>query len=62
MNYFSPKTAAQRFAKGRPRFHPFIIQQIKNFLRLEKPFSYALDVGCGTGFSTVVFRFSIQCK
>lgn len=56
MNYFSPKTAAERFSKGRPFFHPFIIQQIKNFLPPEKSFRRALDVGCGTGFSSIALK------
>jgi ubiquinone/menaquinone biosynthesis C-methylase UbiE len=56
MNYFSPKTAAERFAAGRPFFHPFIIRQIKEYLALENKFPSALDVGCGTGFSTVALR------
>jgi len=56
MNYFSPKTAAERFAVGRPFFHPFIIQKIKEFLAPEKSFRRALDVGCGTGFSSVALK------
>jgi len=56
MNYFSPKTAAERFAKGRPFFHPFIIQHVKDFLSPENSFSRALDVGCGTGFSSIVLK------
>jgi ubiquinone/menaquinone biosynthesis C-methylase UbiE len=55
-NYFTPKTAAERFAKGRPRFHSFVIEKIKEFLPLEKPLSFALDVGCGTGFSTTALK------
>jgi ubiquinone/menaquinone biosynthesis C-methylase UbiE len=56
VNYFSPKTAAERFARGRPFFHPFIIRKIKEFLAPEKPFRRALDVGCGTGFSTIALK------
>lgn len=55
-NYFAPKTAAERYAKGRPRFHSFVIERIKNILALEKNFESALDVGCGTGLSTVAFK------
>jgi ubiquinone/menaquinone biosynthesis C-methylase UbiE len=51
-NYFGRKTAAERYAKGRPHFHRFVIERIKEFLALEKPFNLALDAGCGTGLSS----------
>ncbi|MDQ3321670.1 MAG: class I SAM-dependent methyltransferase [Acidobacteriota bacterium] len=56
MKYFSPKSAAERYNKGRPYFHPLIIKHIKEFLSLTKPLSSALDVGCGTGLSTVALK------
>jgi ubiquinone/menaquinone biosynthesis C-methylase UbiE len=52
MNYFSPKTAAQRYSKGRPDFHSNTIQHIKDYLRFEQKLDNALDIACGTGFST----------
>lgn len=52
MNYFSPKSAAARYSKGRPRFHPLIIGHIKASLSITEPIPRALDVGCGTGLST----------
>lgn len=52
MNYFSPKSAAARYSKGRPRFHPLIIRRIRESLSIEEPLPRALDVGCGTGLST----------
>lgn len=56
MNYFSPKSAAERFANGRPYFHPVIVRRIKEFLSITKPLSSALDVGCGTGLSTIALK------
>lgn len=56
LNYFSPKSVAERYTKGRPIFHPLIIKRIKEFLSLIEPLSFALDVGCGTGLSTVALK------
>jgi SAM-dependent methyltransferase len=53
VNYFSPKSAAERYAKGRPAFHHLIVDRIKEILSLTEPLARALDVGCGTGLSTV---------
>lgn len=56
MHFFSPKTVAERYAKGRPFFHPLIIQHAKEFLFLKELLPSALDIGCGTGLSTVALR------
>lgn len=55
-NYFGAKTAAERYAKGRPRFHSFVVEKIKDFFALEENFESALDVGCGTGLSSVALK------
>lgn len=52
MNYFSAKSAATRYGKGRPRFHPLIINRIRESLDVKEACTRALDVGCGTGLST----------
>jgi len=44
MNYFDPKTAAERYSKGRPDFHSNTIKHIKNYLHLDKKLDNALDV------------------
>ena len=56
MSFFRPQSAAARYAGGRPYFHPLVIRRIKEFLSLEEPFRRALDVGCGTGLSTVALK------
>lgn len=53
-NYFHPKTAAGRYAKGRPDFHNNTIKHIKECLQIDKKVENALDVACGTGLSTKV--------
>lgn len=56
MNFFSTKSAAERYAFGRPYFHPRIIDQIKEYLCLREVLPTALDVGCGTGLSTIALQ------
>ncbi len=53
MNYFAHQTAAERYAQGRPYFHPLVIDKIRAFLALQKPLSVAVDVACGTGQSAL---------
>ncbi len=50
-NYFSHASAAERYAKFRPYFHPLVIERLVRFTDCAK-FESALDVACGTGQST----------
>ena len=52
MNYFNPKSAAERYSKGRPDFHSNTIKHIKEYLHLDKKLDNVLDVACGTGLSS----------
>lgn len=54
--YFDPRSAAERYAQGRPYFHPEVIQRIRRHLSLESPLPRALDVACGTGLSTLALK------
>jgi len=56
MNYFDPKSTAERYAKGRPYFHPQVVSCIQTYLSLTEPVARALDVGCGTGLSTIALK------
>lgn len=53
MNYFASRSAAARYAQGRPYFHAQVVRRIKDRLALAAPVPQAIDVGCGTGLSTV---------
>lgn len=53
MNYFGFKSAAERYRRGRPYFHPAVAARIKSFLSLSDRLPRALDAGCGTGLSTL---------
>lgn len=52
-NAFAHVTAAERYAHSRPYYHPVVVDQIRQTLRLHAPVHRALDVGCGTGQSTL---------
>jgi SAM-dependent methyltransferase len=56
MNHWTSQSAADRYASGRPYFHPFVISKISEFLSERVPFTDALDVGCGTGLSSTALK------
>lgn len=56
MNPFSFKSAAARYPVGRPYFHPLVTARIRAFLSLTKPVERVVDVGCGTGLSSVALK------
>jgi len=56
MNFFAYKTVAERYAQYRPYFHPLVIEKIKTHLNLSNPVSRSLDIGCGTGQSTIALK------
>jgi len=60
VRYFDPPSAAQRYAKGRPYFHPLVIDKIATRLELQEPFARALDVACGTGLSSLALKAIAQ--
>lgn len=53
VNYFTEPEAAARYAAHRPSGHLRVLQLVAEFLQSELPVDRALDVGCGTGHSTV---------
>ncbi|HSK87668.1 MAG TPA: class I SAM-dependent methyltransferase [Anaerolineales bacterium] len=56
MNFFAYRSVAERYARYRPYFHPLVIEKIKTYLQLQQPVSFAVDVGCGSGHSTVALK------
>lgn len=56
MNFFGFTSAAERYASGRPYFHAVVIERLKEFLSLTGKVALALDVGCGTGLSSVALK------
>jgi len=56
MNHWISESAADRYAVGRPYFHPFVISKVAEFLEAEIPVADAIDIGCGTGLSTKALR------
>lgn len=56
MTYFSHTSAAERYAVGRPYFHPIVIDKLSAKLGLDAPVTRALDVAGGTGQSTRALR------
>lgn len=56
MNYFAHQSAAERYARGRPYFHPVAVDIIQQKSGLDFPVRRALDVGCGTGQSAVALK------
>lgn len=56
MGHFFHTDAAERYARGRPRFHALVVRKVAAFLGLREPIHAALDVACGTGLSSIVLR------
>jgi SAM-dependent methyltransferase len=46
----------ERYARGRPAYHPHAIRQIGKTLQINQLLKRALDVGCGTGNSARALR------
>ena len=52
-NYFDSKDTAKRYKIGRPNFHLLIVEKLQEILNLKARLNNCLDVGCGTGLSTI---------
>lgn len=52
-NYFAPAWVAGLYARGRPYFHPLVAERIAAAVGATGRLGLAVDVGCGTGLSTL---------
>lgn len=53
--------AAERYAAGRPYYHPLVIERLRQHLGLQAPLPHAVDAGCGTGLSSVALTAIAKC-
>lgn len=56
MSLFNYKRIAGGYANDRPSYHCMIMERIREELQLCKNFDYGLDVGCGSGSSTMALK------
>lgn len=54
-SFFLTTAEAQRYLESRIHFHPMVVSKVVNYLALKNPLELILDVGCGTGHSTIAF-------
>ena len=56
MSYFAFQRVAKGYANHRPYFHPLVMNRVRQQLNLKGKCGNALDVGCGTGLSTIALK------
>lgn len=52
-NPFVAEETAKAYARGRPYFHPLVIEKVSAALGIRAPLRLAADVACGTGLSSL---------
>ena len=55
-NYFDPRSAARRYATGRPYHQDIPIDNVRTFLQIDGKLGAAIDVACGTGLSCIALK------
>ena len=56
MSFFAFQRVAEGYAGHRPYYHPLVMDKIRQHLNLKDKCNQALDVGCGTGLSTIALK------
>ena len=56
MSFFAFQRVAEGYANHRPYYHPLVISRIRQKLNLRGKCNNGLDVGCGTGLSTIALQ------
>lgn len=56
INYFDSSDIAEIYARNRPYLHAVFSKRIREVCRADLPFRSALDVGCGTGHSSMALH------
>jgi ubiquinone/menaquinone biosynthesis C-methylase UbiE len=54
--HWSNRAAAENYVKGRPYHHDQVIGRVREFLKIQGQVPRALDVGCGTGLSSIALK------
>jgi ubiquinone/menaquinone biosynthesis C-methylase UbiE len=52
-NYFGKGMDGDRYSRSRPYIHPTAVERIRSVSGIAEPLPLVLDVGCGTGQSTI---------
>ena len=56
MSMFNYKRVAEGYANDRPSYHSMVMKRIREELQICENFSCGLDVGCGSGSSTIALK------
>ena len=56
MSFFAFQRVAEGYARHRPYYHPLVMDKIRQQLKPNGKYQTALDVGCGTGLSTMALK------
>ena len=60
MNLFAGADAAERYARGRPYFHPLVMERLRPIVAPVDLLRHGLDIGCGTGQSSVALTDLVE--